>query len=127
MIERRRVPRKGDYWVDWEAVAKRLGYETELAMWTDLYITKRLSISELAARFDVSSGTVRPALHRCKIAVRPRGGANNRQQISYAGLAEEVKKVGIVVVAARLGLTSRGVYYRIRAQRKREAKGEGIS
>jgi transposase-like protein len=99
--------------IDWTPVAQRLGYDTEWAMWNDLYVTRALSITQLAKKLDVSRNTVRSALDRLQIDIRRRGGPNNQKLEITDELIEEVKKDGVAAVAKKLGLPYSTLYKRL--------------
>jgi len=99
--------------IDWAPTAARLGYESELAMWTDLYIDRGLSISTLATKLDVSRNTVRTSLERLNIAIRKQGGPNNQKLNITDELVDEIKREGIAAVAKRLNLSYTTVYKRL--------------
>lgn len=97
---------------NWAYIARKLGFQDEISMWTDLYLVQGMSITELAERFDVSYTTVWNALVTLKIPRRPRGGANRYKPIPFdffAYLAEH----GVEKTAERFRLTRQGVYNRI--------------
>jgi len=107
--------------IDWSTVAKRLGYETERHMWSDLYLTQHLSINVLADRFGSSHSAVRDALHRVKIPMRPRGGANRKRDPRWPpddDLLALVDEHGAVKVSEQLEFSYSAVYKRTRKLRK---------
>ena len=97
-----------------EDAAKRLGYEDEEAMWKDLYVQKRQSITALAVQLDVSRNTIRSALLRFSLEVRGRGGANNTKTVVNDALIAEIRKDGVMAVAARLNVNYTTLYKRLR-------------
>lgn len=99
--------------IDWTNTAQRLGYDSEAAMWTDYYVTKGLSVSQLAKRLDVSRNTIRDSLDRCGITIRGRGGPNNQKLDITDELVEEIRRDGITKVAKKLGLSYTTLYKRI--------------
>ena len=101
--------------INWERTYTRLGYESEVDFWTDLYCKKGFSIAALATKLDVSRNTVRSALERLKIEIRKQGGPNNQKLAEVDGaIIEEIKKDGIAAVAKRLGLSYTTIYKRYR-------------
>lgn len=102
--------------IEWAPTAQRLGYTSELDMWTDLYCVRKLSISMLAVKLDVSRNTVRTSLERLNIEVRKQGGPNNLKLDVTDGLIDEIKREGIAAVAKRLELSYTTVYKRLRAR-----------
>jgi transposase len=107
--------------IDWSTVAKRLGYESELHMWTDLYLGKHFSINILADRFGSSHSAVRDALRRVKIPLRPRGGANRKRDPRWPpddDLLALVDEHGAVKVSEQLEFSYSAVYKRARKLRK---------
>jgi hypothetical protein len=68
---------------DWGAIALYLGYETELEMLTDLYVTKGMSCKEIAARVSMGQPTVLRRLRLAGIERRSRGGAQSSQRQWY--------------------------------------------
>lgn len=63
--------------IDWGRFASRWGYKDEVDMFTDLYLTQKLSYSQLADRFDVSMGSIVVKMKSLGIKARPKGGAQN--------------------------------------------------
>jgi hypothetical protein len=59
--------------IDWVAVAKRHGFPSETAMWSELYSERRLGIVALATKFGVGPRTIRRSLIRCGIPLHPKG------------------------------------------------------
>lgn len=116
--------------IDWDFVAGRLHYPSEHQMWTNLYVEKKLTITELAQRFAVSHAAVRDALLRGKIPIRPAGGANRTQDPRWPSdeaFLKEVEEFGIVEVAKRLSFSQSAVYKRARRLRQAPAKGDSES
>ena len=104
--------------IHWSAIAGGLGYSSELAMWRTLYTGQRLSISQLAARFNVSAPTIRDRLTQCSVPKRKRGGAKLGSQLT-AEEAALIKKEGIGPAARRLGVQYSMLYKRVRATSKK--------
>lgn len=103
--------------IDWSTTAQRLGYSSELEMWKELYEVKRLTLADMAQRFDVSNVTIRDAFIRCGVKIRSRGGPNRHQDPRWPSdeeLREEVARVGAVAVATRLGFSRSAVHKRVR-------------
>jgi transposase len=100
--------------ISWELTASQLGYGSELELWTDLYVTRGFSISELATKLDVSRNTIRTALERVKIDVRKQGGPNNQKFDVTDEIIEEIRLNGIAAVAKRLDLSYTTVYKRVK-------------
>lgn len=99
---------------EWDEFCSQLGYKNEGDMWKDLYITKDLSITDIARKLNVSRNVVRAALARTNIPPRKRGGPNNSRLVMTEELLEEVKKNGVMAVARRLGLDYSTLYKRLR-------------
>jgi hypothetical protein len=97
--------------IDWAAVARRLRYSSETAMWTVLYTDRQLSLPRLAAQFGVGVRSIRVALARCKIPIRARGG---RRRLHPGHFTEDqvtrLRAEGLKSAALRLGIS----YYEIR-------------
>jgi transposase len=91
---------------------RSLGYASELDFWTDLYVTRKHSIAELAERLDVSRNTIRSTLERLNVPIRKQGGPNNQKLAANDEIAEEIEKDGVSAVAKRLGLSYAAVYKR---------------
>jgi transposase len=99
--------------IEWEPIAAKLGYADETAMWQDLYVTRRLSVSKLTEMFDVSRNTIRYALDRAGVTIRPSGGPNNMKIEITAEVIEAVRLHGIRETAKALGVTYSTLYKRL--------------
>ena len=62
---------------DWHQIARNSNYRDEEEMLSDLYITKRLSIRDIAKVVGYSYKAVWNRLSRYKLDVRARGGPNH--------------------------------------------------
>lgn len=100
--------------IDWQSVAKRLGYDSPTRMWEDLYLEKKLSISQIETKLDVSRNVVKEQLTKAGIASRSRGGPNNAKVVITDELIAEMKRDGIKAVASRLQLSYTTLYKRLR-------------
>lgn len=100
--------------ISWETLALTLGYDSPLEMWTDLYVTRKLSIAQLSRKLDVSRNTVRDSIRRAGIKLKGRGGPNNRRLIVTDELVEEIRRDGISTVAKRLEIDYTTLYKRLR-------------
>lgn len=99
--------------IEWKALATRLGYESEEAMWKALYDEKHLSIAALSGRLGISRNAIRATLRK-RGALRKRGGANNVLEEMPAALLEEVRRDGVMTVAKRMGVKYATLYKRLR-------------
>jgi transposase len=99
--------------IDWGTFAQSLNYIGEAEMWKDFYVTKSLSIGDLAKKLDVSRNTVRMRLNACGVTSRNRGGPNNQKLELTDEIVEEIRKDGIAVVAKRLDLSYTTIYKRL--------------
>jgi transposase-like protein len=105
--------------IDWDAVAHRLGHLNEKALWENLYVDRKLSISELAEQFGVGRSTIRSSLIRNEIEIRERGGPNHRTApAGPADLEQQITRDGVAAVAARLGISTAAVYKRMKRLRE---------
>jgi len=104
--------------INWDEVAAKLGYTSEVSLWVDLYTTRGLSISQIARKLDVSRNTIRGSLEKAGIQIRKQGGPNNQRLVVTDELVDEIRKDGVAVVAARLGLDYSTLYKRLRNVRK---------
>jgi hypothetical protein len=100
--------------IDWEEVARRIGYADAATMWTTLYVDQQLSVAALKERFGVSSGAIRTALRICHVPMRPKGGPHNHHALKIHVPPEEVEKAiaggeTIASVARRLGVSKTGL------------------
>jgi len=103
--------------IDWNAVARRVGFQDEKALWTELYLARELSISEIAIRFGVSHAAIRMCLIRCEIPVRKRGGPRRHSDPfwpSDEALRDEVVRTGYEATAKRLGFSRSAIYKRLK-------------
>lgn len=64
---------------DWTHIANRLGFESEMEMWLDLYREKEKTINQLSIAFRVGTTTINRRLKMYGVVMRPKGGANNVQ------------------------------------------------
>jgi transposase len=99
--------------IEWSGVATALEYPSEEEMWRDLYVTRGLSIVQIAKKLDVSRNTVRESLDRTGIVLRQRGGPNNQKLEITDALVEDIRREGITSVAKKLGLSYTTVYKRL--------------
>jgi transposase-like protein len=99
--------------IEWNVAAQQLGYENELALLTDYYIVRKLSVAEIAEKLDVSRHALRSTLCRLGIEIRGRGGPNNKKLAITDELVEEIRVDGIAAVAKKLGLSYTTVYKRL--------------
>jgi transposase len=65
---------------DWGAKALYLGYEDELSMLLDMYVTKGMSCREIAERVSMGQPTVLRRLRLAGIERRGRGGPQSEQR-----------------------------------------------
>lgn len=63
--------------LDWQELADSLGYQDERQLWHDLYHTNKYSVSTIATKLGVSSGTIVRRMKNLAITRRHRGGPNN--------------------------------------------------
>lgn len=98
---------------DWTRLSSSLNYGDERSMWEDLYTVRKLSISQIARKLDVSSNTVRASLMRHGVTTRKRGGPNNQRLVVTDELVDECRRDGIAAVARRLDLDYTTVYKRL--------------
>jgi Zn-dependent peptidase ImmA (M78 family) len=107
----------------WERFYKQLGYESEKAMWEEMYT--QYTMKELADQFNVSVGLVRNRLLYAGITPRKRGGPQS--SLVDFGMSDElvlrIKTEGLAAIAKELGLSK----YAVMTRRKKflRSKGEG--
>jgi len=106
--------------IDWEAVARRLGHQTEAQMWDFLYNKKKMGIVALAESFDVSTTAVRLSMERCGVARRPAGG--RKILVWPPDFEVQVELYGMRFVAQKLGYSYSTVYKELRTRRLRRAE-----
>jgi predicted transcriptional regulator len=114
-------PRRLEVMIDWNELALKLKYADTTSMWTDLYETKKKSISTLATELGVSRNTIRDALAKASIVIRERGGPNNKRLEVTDALLEECEREGVAKVAANLGLSYSTLYKRIYKAKRAKA------
>lgn len=114
--------------IEWGSLVKTLGYDSEAAMWEDLYLKKGLSFSQMSRKLDVSRNVIREALIRAGIPSKKRGGPNNAHVEMPDELLDEIRKDGVAAVAKRLGVRYPTLYKRLRKRglSVRILKGETI-
>lgn len=99
--------------IDWKPVLRALGYADEAGMWQDLYVTRALSIMQIATKLDISRNAVRDALAKHGIEIRGRGGPNNQKVVITDEVIEQVRTYGIAAVAQQLGIKYSALYKRL--------------
>jgi hypothetical protein len=103
------------YAIDWDEMAKRHGYGSELAMWADLRSTKRMTIKALSLKLGVSIHPVRKALTRCGIPDVKRGGGHYvKFRMDDADLVRLVEEIGMTKAAKQIGVSRTCIYLRMR-------------
>jgi transposase len=102
-----------DIMIDWEGTAKKLGYESERKMWLDFYVARKMSVTALSEKLDVSRNSIRDALARNAVPIRKQGGPNNQKVEITDEIIEEIREKGISAVAKRLGVTYTTIYKRL--------------
>lgn len=102
---------------DWAPIVKVLGYESEVAMLTDLYTTHGMSIGDIAKRLGFSRGVICRRLLRAGIAMRGRGGPNRHVTSRLCDIPNE-SFADIVKLAEELQMHHSTVY--------KEAKRRGL-
>jgi DNA-binding NtrC family response regulator len=100
--------------IEWSALAQRLGYASDEAMWADLYDVKHLSVAALATRLGISRNAIRSTLKKRGAGMRKRGGANNRREDLSDEIIDEVRKDGVMAVAKRMKVKYTTLYKRLR-------------
>lgn len=87
--------------IDWTGLAQELNYAGEKEMWEDLYLTRKMSVSVLAAKFGVGQNTLTQRL-KLHVQMRKRGGPQyiRIRAEDVAGLISRVESEGIKAVAA---------------------------
>jgi transposase len=99
---------------DLAALATQRGYDSIEHMLHDMYVTKVMSIEEVAEDLHVAYRTAKRWLKMYNIKLRPRGGAQNVKITFTDAMLEEVKRDGVTAVALRLGVDRTTVLYHLR-------------
>jgi transposase len=94
--------------IQWERIAKELGYKDTGHMWQVLY--NKHSVGQLAMRFAISANTVRSELRRHDITPKPPGGANNLKLEITPALLERVQTQGVLSLSRELELDETTLY-----------------
>jgi hypothetical protein len=102
--------------VNWDEVATKFGYKDSAEMWTDLYINKQLSVSQLERKFGVSRNPIRAALAASGIQKRGRGGPNRKFVVITDELIENCRRDGIAKTAKAMGLDYTTLYKRLKSR-----------
>lgn len=97
----------------WEAVAKRLGFESERGMWEEYYTNKKWSLTTLATKFASSPHTVKSRIKMCGVSLRARGGPHNVKIVLTDEVLDSIKKIGIPSTAKLFGWTPQALYNRV--------------
>lgn len=100
--------------IEWPKVARSLGYSDDVALWKDLYETKKLSIAQISKKLDVSRNVVRENLAKAGVVMRKQGGPNNARVVLTDDLLDRIRKDGVAAVARDLGLDYTTLYKRLR-------------
>lgn len=101
----------------WEAEARNRGYDTEKAMWEDLY--SKYSLTQIAKMFAPSGkttcgiNTIRERVAKAGIQIKPRGGANNLKVEITDALIQDVVTLGVRKAAEKHGITPQTLYNRV--------------
>ena len=61
--------------IDWDGIARGLGYEAEGPMLRDLYETQELGLNEIGARLGTNRSSIRQRILKYDIKMRARGGS----------------------------------------------------
>lgn len=91
--------------INWDSIAKSMGYVDRKVMWKALYETNKLSIAQLSSRFGVGTNTIRTQLAQCSVVMRERGGPNFQKVKMDPELAERCAREGTQSVADALGVS----------------------
>ena len=102
--------------MEWDDLARRIGYNNEFEMMNHLYTDEGLSIHEISLRLGCATFTVKRHLDACKIVMRGRGGNNNkaRQTLKLFRLDQRAILLHPLDKLAELSGTSRSLCYKYR-------------
>ncbi len=67
---------------EWAKVAETVGFQSEAAMWQQLYGVEGRSIGELAKVMGYGTATIARRLSLCEVEKRKRGGSHNPSQVA---------------------------------------------
>ncbi len=105
---------------DWSKEARQLGYKSAKEMFTDLYVTKRMTLSEIGNVLSASPTAINMAITNNGIQLRGRGGPNNTKSVLDAIDDLELFTEKPLALAARLNVNKSLIY-------KERAKRAGVS
>jgi len=101
--------------IDWEAVRRRMQFESQEALWETLYVKQELSIETLSRRFGVSVTAIRSQLLRHRLPIRPARRNAPRRSLLPPNIVALVREAGsIKKVADGLHLPYGLVYRHLR-------------
>jgi len=103
---------------DWDGLAHQLGFLCERDMLEDFYLTRQLSIGQIAERLMCGTATISRRLDMLQISKRKRGGPNNAGKQNYKLFHLDqriVLRLPLNQVAAVTGI-SRSMWYKYRRQ-----------
>jgi len=63
--------------IDWASVSSKAGFKSEKELFNELYLSRELSVRDIASIIDIPPSTVRFRIKKLKIPMRPKGGPNN--------------------------------------------------
>lgn len=93
---------------EWDRIAEELQYTSVTEMWQKLYA--QYSLSQLAARFNVTPATIRNQLQRAGVERRARGGPNNLKLTDLEVIRRKVEELGVQAVATELQVDKSTLY-----------------
>lgn len=110
---------------DFDSIAKSLAYESDLAMFQDFYIVRKMSFQRISDIIGYSSGTVRARIKQLEIPTRGKGGPNRLGMSKLVSIPDE--EIILVSVCARKYNLSKSAVWHEKRRRNLGANKSGSS
>lgn len=115
---------------NWHDYARSIGYDSERDMLTDMYVTQRISLSEIAERLQCGVFTVTRHLNALDVVRRKRGGPNlqavQSRKLFYID-QRLIHKMPNTRLARLLGMSASLVYKYVKLITREEATCNSVS
>uniref|UniRef100_A0A6M3IQ04 Putative sigma-70 region domain containing protein n=1 Tax=viral metagenome TaxID=1070528 RepID=A0A6M3IQ04_9ZZZZ len=98
--------------IEWADILKRSGFKDPQALLQDRYLSKGLSMGEIALEFRVTLPTIRNYLKRLGVPTRGRGGDNSSKAVDIS--LEEYRSMTYAQLAEKYGVSEWMVWSRTR-------------
>lgn len=103
--------------IDWDLLARKMGFANEKALLTTLYIDHNLTLTEMSTAFGVTKSCIQRRLVKCNITPRSRGGANHDHNLQEKLRLWDPREVWLAPsLVAKLLQTIPTTVYRLRKE-----------